>query len=94
MQKRINQFDFITDDVKADWWEVIDGNRQFHTKLIEEFEKTGQQIVPMTSKDFFSDVSEAYDIEKNDAVEIALRMTDNDYCVKIANSVLNQLKKN
>lgn len=44
---------FITDDVKADWWEVIDGNRQFHTKLIEEFEKTGQQIVPMTSKDFF-----------------------------------------
>ena len=33
--------------------EVIDGNRQFHTKLIEEFEKTGQQIVPMTSKDFF-----------------------------------------
>ena len=33
-------------------------------KLIEEFEKTGQQIVPMTSKDFFSDVSEAYDIEK------------------------------
>lgn len=39
MQKRINQFDFITDDVKADWWEVIDGNRQFHTKLIEEFEK-------------------------------------------------------
>ena len=84
---------FITDDVKADWWEVIDGNRQFHTKLIEEFEKTGQQIVPMTSKDFFSDVSEAYDIEKNDAVEIALRMTDNDYCVKIANSVFESVEE-
>ncbi len=34
--------------------------------LSRNLEKTGQQIVPMTSKDFFSDVSEAYDIEKNE----------------------------
>lgn len=84
---------FITDDVKADWWEFVDGKRQFHTKLIEEFEKTGQQIVPMTSQDFFSDISESYDIEKNDAIEIALRMTDNEYCIKIAESIFESVEE-
>ncbi len=78
---------FITDDVKADWWEHIEGNRQFHSKLFEEFERTGQQIVPMTSQEFLADISEAYNITKSDAVEIALRMTDDDYCMKIAESV-------
>ncbi len=78
---------FITDDVKADWWEHIEGNRQFHSKLFEEFERTGQQIVPMTSQEFFADISEAYNITKSDAVEIALRMADDDYCMKIAESV-------
>lgn len=82
---------FVTDDVKADWWEFVDGNRQFHTKLIDEFDKTGQQIVPMTSQDLFSVVSDTYNIDKNDAVEIALRMTDNDYCVKIADGVFESV---
>lgn len=66
---------FITDDVKADCWEHSDGNRQFHSKLFGEFERTGQQIVPLTSQEFFVDISEDYDITKSDAVEIALRMT-------------------
>lgn len=83
---------FITDDVKADWWENIDGNRQFHPKLIEEFGRTGHQIVPMTSQDFFADISDAYGITKSDAVEIALRMTDEDYCVKIADSVFETIE--
>ena len=92
-KKESTNFLFITDDVKADWWEFIDGNRQFHSKLIDEFEKTGQRIAPMTSQDFYLAVSEAYDIEKNDVVEIALRMTDNDYCIKIANSVFESVEE-
>lgn len=80
---------FITDDVKADWWEYIDGNRQFHTKLLDEFNQTGQQIVPMTSQDLFADVSASYNIKKTDAVEIALRMIDEDYCKKIMDSVFD-----
>lgn len=84
---------FITDDVKADWWESVDENRQFHIKLTEEFRKTGQQIVPMTSQDFFSDVSVAYGIAKSDAVEIALRLTDNDYCIKVAESVFESIEE-
>lgn len=84
---------FVTDDVKADWWEFSDGSRQFHTKLIEEFRKTGQQIVPMTSQEFFANVSESYNITKTDAVEIALRMTDEDYCIKIEESVFESAEE-
>lgn len=84
---------FVTDDVKADWWETIDGNRQFHTKLNEEFRKTSQHIVPMTSQDLFTDVSESYGIAKTDAVEIALRMTDEDYCTNIEESVFESVEE-
>lgn len=84
---------FITDDVKADWWEHADGNRQFHSRLFEEFKKTGQQITPMTSQEFFADISESFGITKSDAVEIALRMTDDDYCVKIAESVFETVEE-
>ena len=84
---------FITDDVKSDWWEYVNDRRQFHTKLVEEFRKTGQRIVPMTSQDFFVDISESYNITKTDAVEIAVRMTDEDYCVKIEGSVFESIEE-
>ena len=73
--------------MKADWWENIDGSRVFHTKLVEEFGKTGRQLVPMISQEFFSKIAVDYGIEKSDEVEIALRMTDEDYCFKIAENV-------
>ena len=81
---------FVTDDVKADWWETVEGNKQFHNKLIEEFEKTGQHIAPYRVQDFFNEVSIAYGVEKTDAVEIALRMTDEDYCIKVAEDVFDE----
>lgn len=80
---------FVTDDVKADWWEQNGGKRQFHQKLIDEFAKTGQQIVPFVSHEFYNEVSTAYTIEKTDVVELALRMTDTDYCNKIADEVFD-----
>ena len=53
---------FVTDDVKADWWETISGSRQFHPRLIEEFSKTGMQIFPFVSYDFYKEVSSAFAI--------------------------------
>lgn len=82
---------FVTDDVKADWWVTIEGNKQFHPKLIDEFEKTGQHIVPYRAQDFFNEVSTAYGVEKTDVVEIALRMTDEDYCIKVAEEVFDEV---
>ena len=80
---------FVTDDVKADWWDVSNTNRQFHQKLIEEFAKTGQQVIPFVSHEFYNEISIAYAVEKSDVVELALRMTDEDYCNKIADEVFD-----
>ena len=79
---------FVTDDVKADWWEA---DTHFHHELLDEFSKTGRQIVPMTCMMFFSEVSTAFSVTQSDAVEIALRMTDKDYCVKIADNVFDDI---
>lgn len=84
---------FVTDDVKSDWWEVIDGNKHLHEKLINEFAKTGQELFPFNSNDFYNEIAIAYNIEKTDAVEIALRMTDSDYCMKIADKVFGEVER-
>ena len=78
---------FVTDDVKADWWD----ESGFHAKLLAEFEKTGQSIMPMKSMEFLSLIAAEYHIEKSDAVEIALRMTDKDYCDKIQDRVFDEI---
>ena len=82
---------FVTDDVKADWWEIGEnGDRSFHQKLLDEFNRTLQAITPMTCTEFLSAVAEDYNIDKTDAVEIALRMTDDDYCIKISEHVFEE----
>ena len=78
---------FVTDDVKDDWWD----ESGFHAKLLAEFEKTGQSITPMKSMELLSLIAEEYHIEKSDAVEIALRMTDEDYCGKIQECVFDEV---
>lgn len=82
---------FVTDDVKADWWETDNRNRKFHEKLVAEFSKTGQQIEPFVSHDFYNEIATVYGIEKTDVVELALRMTDEDYCNKIADKVFDRV---
>lgn len=82
---------FVTDDVKADWWEAKDdGSITFHQKLLEEFSRTGQSIIPITCMGFLNAVASDYNITKSDAVEIALRMTDNNYCEKVAERVFDE----
>ena len=77
---------FVTDDVKTDWWD----DTGFHPKLLAEFSKTGQAVIPMTCMEFLADVVESHNITKTDAVEIALRMTDSDYCIKIEDKVFDE----
>ena len=83
---------FVTDDTKVDWWETIDGLKQFHPKLIEEFANTGQSIIPMTSKDFYKDVSDNYGIVKSDAIDIALRITENEFYRMVNDRVFESIE--
>lgn len=83
---------FVTDDVKPDWWENVNGSKRIHQKLVDEFAKTGQQLLSFVSKDFYNAVAIGYGIEETDAVEIALRMTDADYCISIADEVFESIE--
>lgn len=85
---------FVTDDAKIDWWESENGVQTFHRQLIEEFAKTGRTLYPMVSFDFFNCVAADYCIEKTDAVDLALRMTDGEYCKGIAEQVYNEIENN
>lgn len=89
---------FVTDDVKADWWETAeDANgtniRTFHSKLISEFErKTGQKIVALTSNDLFSEISSDYGIVAADTVNMALAQTIDQYVSKIKDKAFETIQ--
>ena len=80
---------FVTDDVKTDWWK---DENTFHESLVTEFEtETGKEIYPFTSGSFYTKVSEAYGIGCNDAIEIALRNTDDKYFERVESEVLDDI---
>lgn len=83
---------FVTDDVKADWWESVNGTQAFHQQLIDEFSKTGQTIHPLISFNFYNAIATDYGITKTDAVDLALRMTDKEYCANISDAVYNEIE--
>lgn len=83
---------FVTDDVKEDWWDKESDPRRFHPKLIEEFLKTKQQIVALTSMELFEEISSTYLVEKPDIVNIALNMTDNEYCQAVSDVVFDRVE--
>lgn len=83
---------FVTDDVKADWWENSDGELTFHDKLIQEFNKTGQSILPCTSSDFYKKISTDYDIPINDVVDIALNISDEEYIEKVKDDIFSEIE--
>ena len=91
-EKKVNVI-FVTDDVKADWWENSDGELTFHDKLIQEFNKTGQSILPCTSSDFYKKISTDYDIPINDAVDIALNISDEEYIEKVEGEFIIEVKR-
>lgn len=89
---------FVTDDVKADWWEDStdqNGNacKIFHHKLVSEFErKTKNKITAFTSKDFFASVSTDYGIEMTDTVNMALNQTIDDYIDSISDRAFEKIE--
>ena len=83
---------FVTDYVKSDWWIEENGIKLFHPYLQDEFEKeTGTKIVPFCALDFFEEVSTAYQIKRTDAVEIALRITDDEYFERVQSAVFDRI---
>ncbi|PWJ50849.1 PIN-like domain-containing protein [Faecalicatena contorta] len=83
---------FVTDDVKSDWWVENGVQKNFHPYLLHEFKsETGMEIVPLTSLDFFADVSACYNISQTDAVGIALQMTDSDYFERVNEAVFDSI---
>lgn len=82
----------ITDDVKADWWETDNDQRVFHPMLINEFKKTGRNIIAFESQEFYTAISDEYGVKQSDTVELALRMTDDDYCTYIRDDVFESIE--
>ncbi|MBR5387592.1 MAG: DUF4935 domain-containing protein [Eubacterium sp.] len=84
---------FVTDDVKGDWWQTnSDGSICFRNELIEEFcKETSQKIYPYTSAEFYTFISDTFEIERVPAVEYALNKTDNDYCINVQEEVFDSI---
>ncbi|WP_102692356.1 PIN-like domain-containing protein [Rummeliibacillus pycnus] len=94
---------FVTDDVKPDWWITDNKPYEFLPQLIDEFEKDTKiresanngkagvpmKIVPFVSEDFFNAISTSMDVQKSDAVEQALEITEEDYIANIKDSVFD-----
>lgn len=94
---------FVTDDVKPDWW--FNDNQQyvFSEKLIEEFTKETRNrktsnkeditlnIVPFISKDFYEAISHSMGVPRTDAVDQALKITDNNYIDNIQFNVFDTI---
>ncbi len=92
---------FVTDDVKPDWWNINNNQYEFLPELINEFEKDTKiresanngkagepmKIVPFVSEDFFNAISASMDVQKSDAVEQALEITEEDYIANIEQRV-------
>ncbi|MGE6490621.1 PIN-like domain-containing protein [Exiguobacterium sp. NPDC077395] len=109
-QKNQKNIIFVSDDVKPDWWNVENNENEFLPKLIEEFSKSTKRddlrheessenplkIVPFVSKDFYEAISISMQVEKSDAVEQALQITESDYIdaieERVFESIIDKLK--
>ena len=89
---------FVTDDVKCDWWKTSESGRIFHPDLIEEFKKStrdnsgkSMELFPLTSVQFYDQVSNSFGIQRTDAVVRALDLTDESYCNAISDRISEEL---
>lgn len=98
----------VTDDIKEDWWIKENEKLEFRDELVEEFKKFTRykiknesgyvwnelEIVPFISNDFFKGYAESYGIEKPDAIDIAVSLTDADYITTIQDNVFDKIIDN
>ena len=83
---------FVTDDVKRDWWDKDEcGEIVLHQSLVNEFKRTGQEIIAITSNELYKQISDTYGIKKTDAVDIALNMTDEEYYSNVEEQVFDEI---
>lgn len=86
----------VTDDIKEDWWRIDNNNYRFREELIKEFAKetlqaaeevNGLKLLPFVSNEFFKTLSETYEIERSDAIDLAMALTDEKYINSIESKV-------
>lgn len=79
---------FVTDDVKADWWETTQTQgKKFRSELYTEFKKTGQSVNPITCNEFYKEVAQVYETDIPDTVEIVLNMKDDMFYEKVSDDI-------
>lgn len=95
----------VTDDVKEDWWIKENEKLKFRDELINEFKKFTRykiktesgnvwnelEIVPFISNEFFEGYAKSYKVEKPDAIDIAVSLTDADYITTIQDKVFEKV---
>lgn len=96
----------VTDDVKEDWWTIDEkGQYLFRCELITEFEKETKiranqnqgtqleslKLIPFISSDFYTAVANSYNIEKADAIGLAMNLTDKSYISHIQEKVFDDI---
>lgn len=83
---------FVTNDIKADWWEQSDSNLFFHSKLIDEFNKdSSKNIIGIQSNELFANVANDYRVYKSDAVELVLTKTACDYGQEVCDEIFDTI---
>ena len=82
---------FVTDDIKQDWWVKNQDQFSFHQQLLTEFMRTGKRIIPLISEKFYKEISSSFNVERIDSVELALNMTDCDYCKSVSERVFDSI---
>ncbi|CAK7038912.1 PIN-like domain-containing protein [Phascolarctobacterium sp.] len=88
---------FVTDDIKADWWDTKVDPVEFLPALLDEFRKRtcrnkiNFEIRAFNSKDFFAAVSGNFGIVKSEAIDQALKITSQDYIAAIKDRVFDSI---
>lgn len=81
---------FVTDDVKADWYEYNNKKTTFHEELAKEFmEVTSQQILGITSSELFTGLAEIFGMEITSTIECILNYDNDNYIDRIVDSELS-----
>ena len=89
---------FATDDVKLDWWDEVTSEtgvikKTFHQKLITEFKKeTKQNLIALTSNELFDIISTEYNIDKSDAIDMALKQTFENFVIDNRDKVFEKIQ--
>lgn len=71
---------FVTNDLKSDWFDMIDDKKIFKTSLEEKFSaETTKEIIGLEAREFIKILSKIYEIEIPDAVKYLLELTSDEF---------------